>query len=791
MKKNILILFLPLFTFSQSGNYTYYQDIEPIILNNCASCHQQGGVAPFSLTTYSEVSAFSWILPDVISNKEMPPWPPDTSYQRFAHERTLTQDEINKITDWVWSGTPQGTPTNIDCVPTKSSSVFSELPDLVIQMPNYSSTATSQSDDYVCISIPTNFPVDKKIKAIEVIPGNKEILHHLILSVDDNNISSTIITPDCMGTPAGMIGGWAPGSSASIFPKDNLNSFGTILPAGGTVYFNLHYPEGSYGLIDSSKVAFYFYDDNEQNFRELTTQLIIYANDFVIPPNQIQSMSAQYGPFSSDISLLSIFPHMHLIGKSIKSYAVTSQNDTIKLIDIPKWDFEWQDFYRFKNFIKIPAGSVLYLEGSHDNTSSNINNPNNPPAWIFEGENTSNEMFCLFVQYSNYQNGDENIDINDDFLNITGEITYANLLQTPFPQTDIVLFDNNNVVIQSATNSINGKYQFSNITNGNYNIIPASTQIPYGGVNATDALVIQNHTIGLSPLHDIYLTSADVNINQSVNSTDALLVRQRFVGLINSFHSGTQIENDFIFSNDPVNVLNYNNCETFQALALGDVNASLIPQVNKVSTVHLENVGIETSSVIPIKMSTYLELGAISLVINSLDDNIRITDVDFGKSNEDYQYTIKNNQLRFAWSNPESISFNPEEVLLYITVELIDGILFKNNYLEIGYESEFASENAVVLSDVLLKYPSILLNDFIDISIVPNPTNSVADIKITNLPFSDCKIQVLDINSRIVFIQKVDDSNIIVDCSKLAKGAYFIQLINEEVVIKNKKMIVN
>jgi len=573
--------------------------------------------------------------------------------------------------------------------------------------------------------------------------------------------------------------------------KDNLNSFGTILPAGGTVSFNLHYPEGSYGLIDSSKVAFYFYDDNEQNFRELTTQLIIYANDFVIPPNQIQSMSAQYGPFSSDISLLSIFPHMHLIGKSIKSYAVTPQNDTIKLIDIPKWDFEWQDFYRFKNFIKIPAGSVLHLEGSHDNTLSNINNPNNPPAWIFEGENTSNEMFALFVQYSNYQSGDENIDINDDFLNITGEITYANLLQTPFPQTDIVLFDNNNVVIQSVTNSMSGKYQFSNINNGNYNIIPVNTQIPYGGVNATDALVIQNHTIGLSALNDIYLASADVNINQSVNSTDALLVRQRFVGLINSFHSGAQIENDFVFSNKPVNLFNYNNCETFQVLALGDVNASLIPQVNKVSTVHLENFGIETSSVIPIKMSTYLELGAISLVINSLDNNIRIIDVDFGKSNEDYQYTIKNNQLRFAWSNPESISFNPEEVLLYITVELIDDILFKNNYLEIGYESEFASENAVVLSDVLLKYPSILLNDFIDISIVPNPTNSVADIKITNLPLSNCKIQVLDMSSRIVFTQKVDDSNIVVDCSKLAKGAYFIQLINEELVIKNKKMIVN
>lgn len=134
---------------------------------------------------------------------------------------------------------------------------------------------------------------------------------------------------------------------------------------------------------------------------------------FSIPPNQITQMSSTYGPIINDISVMSIFPHMHLLGKDMECFAVTPTNDTINLVRINKWDFEWQGAYLYKKFLKIPAGSIIYTFGSYDNTAS-ITNPN--PVLVQSGLNTDDEMFVFIFQFLDYQNGDENIVLENTSL---------------------------------------------------------------------------------------------------------------------------------------------------------------------------------------------------------------------------------------------------------------------------------------------------------------------------------------------------------------------------------------
>ena len=190
-----------------------------------------------------------------------------------------------------------------------------------------------------------------------------------------------------------------------IFPNLANNSFGVELPANSSVSLAMHYPEGSLGQLDSTKVRFYFYPQSTV-IREISSDFLIneglFGPPFYLPPNQITEITGSYGPIPVDVSLMSVFPHMHLLGKDIICYAVTPTNDTINLIKINHWDFEWQGTYLFEKFIKIPSGSMIYAKGNYDN---------NTPLMVQSGFNTTNEMFIVGFQYLPYQFGDENISI--------------------------------------------------------------------------------------------------------------------------------------------------------------------------------------------------------------------------------------------------------------------------------------------------------------------------------------------------------------------------------------------
>ena len=423
MKKLLLILLcLPMIGFGQNPNYS--EDIAPILYGKCLQCHHNGGIAPLSLETYSSTVSNAGMIQHVISNGEMPPWPPDTTYQRFAYEKILSADNIDKITDWIIAGAPLGDTSLLPPMPTFSNNNNLGTHDLEIKMPLYSSNATSNSDDYVCFSIPSGLLQDRQVRAIEVIPGNNQIVHHVLVAIDEFGSSSTTTIPNCMAPIGDQVYTYAPGAVPLVFPADSSNKFGIEIPANSNVSLGLHYPEGSFGQIDSTKVRFYFYPQNT-SIRKIYTEYLINEGlppdpPFFIPPNQITQISSTYGPVPNDMSLMAIFPHMHLLGKDIQCFAVTPTSDTINLIRINKWDFEWQGAYLYKKFLKIPAGSIIYASGSYDNTAS-ITNPN--PVFVQSGLNTDDEMFVFIFQFLDYQLGDENILI-DNSSTITSFFNY-------------------------------------------------------------------------------------------------------------------------------------------------------------------------------------------------------------------------------------------------------------------------------------------------------------------------------------------------------------------------------
>jgi hypothetical protein len=174
----------------------------------------------------------------------------------------------------------------------------------------------------------------------------------------------------------------------------------------------MHYPHGSAGEIDQTKIRLFFYDDDVE-IREVLTYPLLSNWTFNIQANTQEEVMAQYGPIAQDLSVLSVFPHMHLLGEYINSYAVTGDNETIPLVKIPHWDFEWQEFYFFQNIQHVPSGSTFYANGTYNNTNTNPHNPNSPPQNVGAGLNTSDEMFLVYFHFLEYQEGDEDLNLTE------------------------------------------------------------------------------------------------------------------------------------------------------------------------------------------------------------------------------------------------------------------------------------------------------------------------------------------------------------------------------------------
>ncbi len=440
MKRFYFLIVLISLSFSGNAQLTWSDDVAEIVYNNCAVCHNPTGIAPFSLIDYQDAYNYRLAISPAVANGDMPPWTADTSYQRYAHERILTTAERTTILDWIAQGAPEGTPANTPPPPVFSNDGFlTQTPDLEIQMPTYTSKATFTHDDYVCFSIPTGLLANKKLRAFEFVPGNPAIVHHaLVYSTDGGTYPTDTTTGICNGPTEGLLGGYTPGALPTVFPGQGNINFGYTLEAGSDIVFAMHYPAGSAGLKDSSKLRLYFYDDNTQ-IREILSGAAVQNWNFTIPANTIDTVTASTDPsdLPINVSVLSVFPHMHLIGKSIESFAVTPNNDTVKFARINEWDFDWQEFLFFRYIKKVPANSTIQGIGTYDNTSNNHHNPNNPPIDISAGLNTTDEMFLVYFHSALYFQGDEYLSLDS----LTHEF-YSVQVQEQNKKSDVKVYPN-------------------------------------------------------------------------------------------------------------------------------------------------------------------------------------------------------------------------------------------------------------------------------------------------------------------------------------------------------------
>jgi hypothetical protein len=394
---------------------TWNNDVACIIYSHCSSCHNPTSIGFGDFSDYTTVKSMAGAIKNAVMAKRMPPYPPDTKAANYIHERLLSTTEIDLIKDWVDNNSPLGTGVSpIAPVYSGGSAIIS--PDLVIRMPTYT-VNTLTGDLYRNFVVPTNLLADNKIKSIEVVPGNRGIVHHALIFQDGSNIPASLdaLDPGPGYTSGGtgsnsseLVFGWVPGQGVQEYP----NGFGMKLAGGTNIILQIHYPFGVVNELDSTKVFFKFDNSATRNILSdptLNHGATLQNGPLFIPANTTKQFVEKF-TVPADFTVFGVAPHMHKVGTAIKAFAVKPVTlDTTVLIDIPKWDFNWQGTYNFQQPIKIPTGTTLYAIAQYNNTASNPNNPNNPPLDVSKGEATTDEMMLVYFNYTAYQLGDENI----------------------------------------------------------------------------------------------------------------------------------------------------------------------------------------------------------------------------------------------------------------------------------------------------------------------------------------------------------------------------------------------
>jgi len=420
---------------------TFTEHIAPVFYKNCTVCHRPGGNAHFSLVTYADARNYASSIAYVVRERIMPPWPADPQYTEFIGQRVLSDHDKALIARWMEQGAPEGPAGKLPPLPSYPQGSMIGVPDLRLPVQPYFLPENS-GDHFLLVKVPFELPQDTFAAVIEFVAGPRNVVHHVngdMVKYDfdrkkdvfagarmtDMVADSTIVQAfAALGLPNDdgsypvlqkSVVNYLPGVFALRYPA---GLGGYRLPSKGAFLLNdLHYGFTSEAVTDSSYINIFFSKiPPERPVREFqlgTLGVAPVEPDLVIPPDSIKHVVSRY-TVPEDISVLTVNPHMHLLGKRFKAYALLPGGDTIRLISIPRWDFNWQYFYTFRKMVKIPKGATIVAEGVYDNTRRNLNNPFSPPRLVRDREGSmraTDEMFQFIITYVPYRPGDENISL--------------------------------------------------------------------------------------------------------------------------------------------------------------------------------------------------------------------------------------------------------------------------------------------------------------------------------------------------------------------------------------------
>jgi len=365
---------------ASAAKLTYSKDVAPILNSNCVTCHRAGESAPMSLTSYEEVRPWVKAIQKNVSEGVMPPWHADKGFGPFKDDRSLSQDEIDTIVAWAKAGAPEGDKSDLPPMPEFPSGEWKiGEPDFVTTFDEISLPGSGADQFYNLIG-KTDFPEDKWISAVEIQPGDRKVVHHVILWQGQQ------------GNPNGWISAWAAGAGPTMFPEGTAR----MLKKGEPIVGDMHYHLYGEDTKDQTRVGLRFLD-KEKVQKELVNLWVMNA-DFRIPAGDPNYEARSTFTFGQDSTILTLTPHMHYRGKDFAYTMTLPDGSTKDLLKVSKYDFNWQTGYEFEKPIDAPKGTRIDCVAHWDNSANNPHNPD-PTKDITFGPESYDEMMIGFVDY--------------------------------------------------------------------------------------------------------------------------------------------------------------------------------------------------------------------------------------------------------------------------------------------------------------------------------------------------------------------------------------------------------
>jgi mono/diheme cytochrome c family protein len=415
---------------------TFTKDVAPIFFKNCAQCHQKDDIAPFSVLSYKDVRPWAKSIKEQVIKREMPPWHADPHYGKFDNEMRLSQAEIDTIVAWVDGGAVEGNAKDLPPLPVGSDKWEIGEPDVVLTMPQEFELPAKGADDYIYFRIPTNFTEDRWIQASEFRPGNKRVVHHAVIFVEtpmmyrmaqdqakasggnvhnpisliqgqrgsnmylDGTVNRTKPDAPVVDEACGakrnsgngntmLLSTYAPGRNADVYPIGTAKK----IPAGSNLIFQMHYAKTT-GQPEKDRTSIGLVFAKQPVEKMIETYLVV-NNLFAVPPGAENHIANACMTLRRDVELVNYMPHMHVRGKAMKYEVIYPDGKRETLLNVDRYNFNWQTLYKLSQPVAVPKGSQLMVTGVFDNSTKNKLNPD-PTKTIRFGEPTYDEMLVGF-----------------------------------------------------------------------------------------------------------------------------------------------------------------------------------------------------------------------------------------------------------------------------------------------------------------------------------------------------------------------------------------------------------
>jgi hypothetical protein len=395
----------PVISYAATAVPSYIADIAPILADNCATCHREGGIAPFAMDSHTMVQGWSPMIREVLMTKRMPPGQIDGHIGEFINDRLITDEEVRNVIAWADAGAPKDGDTDPLTELTWSTSKWSlsDKPDLVLKVPSQQVPATGILE-YRDVAVKIDLDgKDRWIRGSEYIPGDRTVLHHTINSLNfPEEVGKRLGALGSNNPDKGSITAYIPGGTAAFNPPNT----GGLLKDGSVLNLNLHYTTNGRETVDESEIGLWFYPEGEIPTERMSGRCAcIFPNTWTnIPSNDPAFEQTATITIGKDANIYSYLPHMHFRGKYMRFYADYPDGSSEELINIAQFNYAWQMSYTYAEPKFVPAGTKITAVGAFDNSAQNPANPD-PERTVPWGQQSWDEMFFGAVQWKNIDQG--------------------------------------------------------------------------------------------------------------------------------------------------------------------------------------------------------------------------------------------------------------------------------------------------------------------------------------------------------------------------------------------------